>query len=133
MYCRYCGNELVSDAIFCNRCGRSVFDTAPAPANPPVYPSYGFIPYYPRKDPLVALLLGLILGLFGLWGIGHIYIGQTLKGLILLVVGVVLGFLLLFSGLFIFIFLIGLVIWLWQAFDAYRAAEEYNRRAGGYR
>ena len=43
----------------------------------------------PRKDKSIALILEIVPGLFGLFGIGWLYIGQVMPGLILLIGGIV--------------------------------------------
>jgi TM2 domain-containing membrane protein YozV len=100
------------------------------------------------KNPGVAALLAILVGLFGLWGIGHVYLGRIRRGLLLLALGIVLnalsvgGFLLgilLFgrdsgSGLFlslglgasIFLGIVTLALWVWQTYDAYRLAKKFN-------
>lgn len=71
------------------------------------------------KSPGLAAVLSFF------WtGVGQIYNGQILKGLILIVVQVV-------NSLLMFV-LIGFVtypiVWIWGMFDAYRTAEKYNAR-----
>ena len=67
-----------------------------------------------RKDPTLACLLNLLLP-----GIGHIYLEQTVKGLIILVVAVGLGFVTHGIGT---IFVIA-----WSMYDAYRIARKNNQ------
>ena len=55
---------------------------------PPQYPSY-FPPYHPHKDKGTALILEILPGLFGLYGFGRIYSGDTQTGVIWLVCGIV--------------------------------------------
>jgi len=42
----------------------------------------------PKKRPGVARVIGLIVGLF-LWGIGQIYVGRIMRGIVFLIVGIV--------------------------------------------
>ena len=66
-----------------------------------------------RKDPTLACLLSLLLV-----GAGHMYLGQLVKGLVILAIGVVLGF---------FTFGVGLIpLVAWAMFDSYRAAKRMN-------
>ncbi len=54
---------------------------SPSPATP-----YGAPPAPPAaKDPTTAFIVELIAGIFGFLGIGHIYAGQTTRGVVLLV------------------------------------------------
>ena len=66
-----------------------------------------------RKDPILACMLNLILV-----GIGHIYIGQTGKGLLILALGVLLT-------MTVPIGWIPLVIW--AMYDVNSAAKKMNR------
>lgn len=68
-----------------------------------------------RKDPTLACLLTLLLA-----GIGHIYVGQTRKGLLILALGIVLG---VFTWGIAYV-----VLCVWAMFDAYGAAKKMNRR-----
>jgi hypothetical protein len=99
------------------------------------------------KNPGVAALLAILIGLFGLWGIGHIYVGRIGRGLLLLALGIVLNALsvgafllgILFGrdsgagrslglglGASIFLGIVTLVLWAWQTYDAYRLAKQFN-------
>ena len=54
---------------------------SPSPASP-----YGTPPMPPAaKDPTTAFIAEIIAGVFGFLGIGHIYAGQTTRGVVLLV------------------------------------------------
>ena len=53
--------------------------------------------YYPEenaKDPRKALVFAAVMGFLGFMGIGHLYMGKILKGIVLLIVG---GFFAMFS------------------------------------
>ncbi len=65
------------------------------------------------KDPILACLLNLIL-----LGTGHIYLGQTGKGVLILAIGIVLG-------MFVWIAVVPLIIW--AMYDAYKTAKKMNR------
>ncbi len=67
-----------------------------------------------RKDPTLACLLNLLL-----LGSGHIYLGQTTKGLLILAVGVVLGMI---------VWPATVLVAVWAMYDAYKTAKKY---AGG--
>lgn len=70
---------------------------------------------------LAAVLSALINGL------GQIYNGQILKGIIIIVVQIINGALTTI--------LIGwiplIIVWVWAVYDAYRGAEKVNRRRAG--
>ena len=65
-----------------------------------------------RKDPILASLLNLLL-----LGTGHIYLGQTGKGVLILAIGIVLG-------MFVWIAVVPLIIW--AMYDAYKTAKKMN-------
>lgn len=67
-----------------------------------------------RKDPILACLLNLLL-----LGTGHIYLGRTGKGLLILALGIVLG---IFTWGIATILLI-----IWAMFDAYNTAKKINQ------
>jgi len=87
------------------------------------------------KSPELAAILSLIIA-----GLGQIYVGRILRGLIIMFVlvpllwgSIVLGaFMLIFAfcvARFIFsvVFaLITFVVWIWQIIDAYELAKQYN-------
>ena len=66
-----------------------------------------------RKDPILACLLNLLL-----LGTGHIYLGQTGKGVLILAIGIVLG-------MFVWIAAVPLIIW--AMYDAYKTAQKMNQ------
>ena len=88
-------------------------------------------------------MLALLPGFIGLFGIGHIYVGKIVKGIILLLVGlIVVPFITLGVAFGLFAFgsgavgggialivvlgIVWIVIWIWQTFDAYKLANDYN-------
>ena len=72
----------------------------------------------------VTMVLTVVLGIVGLGGIGHLYLGKIIKGIVILIVGIIL---LLFT---IMTVLMGLVILIPFAliviYDAYRLCKRYN-------
>jgi len=64
-------------------------------------------PATPPKDPIIALILSLILA----GGAGQIYLGQTTKGIVIIVLSVVLSCI----G-------IGVIVWILGIIDAYQIA-----------
>ena len=116
-YCPFCGALVESHWDYCQECGRYLRGLSEV-SETPIYP-------LKEKDPMIALLLALIPGLFGIWGIGHFYVEEFGKGVLLLFLGLILAFIMLLNiicGLVILI--VGFFIWLWQAYDAYSIAKE---------
>jgi hypothetical protein len=136
-----------SEARFCDQCGHSLSEPGTARKvrsnYPPSEPQLPSAPVTSRASPMIAAILALGPGLFGLMGLGHIYVRALAKGLVLLIIGAVLG---LFTWVLIIdLFLLspldmgpngaGLIgavslfsliffpLWLWQAYDAYIIAK----------
>lgn len=77
----------------------------------------------PRKNPGVAVVLS-----FFIPGLGQIYNGQIMKGIIFIILASVFGFLTEV--------LIGYILyplfWIYNLYDAYNTAKVINERYGGY-
>ena len=164
-YCPNCGKDVQPGEMFCPTCGTSLQQgqtdqgpptetgytssqtyttnqpgySAPPPGQqgyappPPVYPGV------PLKSPGVALILGLILGLFGLMGIGQIYAGKIARGIIILILGLIvvpmmiviafMGATITFGAVWILLPVISIimfVLWIWQSYDAYVLTKRFN-------
>jgi len=128
-FCPKCGKEVPAEATLCPSCGYT-FNQVP-PAKSTVLPE--------QKNTGVAAVLALVLGIFGLMGVGHIYVGKIGRGIVLLIVGIILdvlawgsfimGFVtfgLGFIGTIIFAIIL-LALWIWQTYDAYSLAKKYNK------
>jgi TM2 domain-containing membrane protein YozV len=63
-----------------------------------------------RKDPTLACLLNLLF-----LGAGHMYLGQVVKGLLILAVGVALG---------LIVWPATVLVMIWAMYDAYRTAKK---------
>ena len=98
--------------------------------------------YVPQKNEAVAVLLALIAGIFGFWGIGHMYAGRFGKGIVLLIGGLMIAALfwtsvlltLIVIGIF-GVFVFGILLfcgWLWQTYDAYLTARQFNELSMQY-
>jgi len=136
-FCPNCGREVSPEAAFCPSCGYNLKSTAavPSPAAPAAKPSAPI----KHKNPGVAAVLALILGLFGLMGIGHVYVGRVKRGIVLLIVGIILAALTYGSMLLGFVTfglswigaivfgLILFILWIWQIFNAYSLAKQFNK------
>ena len=75
-FCKHCGKQINASATFCSHCGKSqtAQKAQPAPAQPVVQVE--------QKSKLVAALLALFIGA---WGIHNFYLGYTTKGIIQLI------------------------------------------------
>jgi TM2 domain-containing membrane protein YozV len=66
-----------------------------------------------RKDPTLACLLNLLL-----LGTGHMYLGQVVKGLLILAVGIALGMI---------VWPATVLVVIWAMYDAYNTAKKMDR------
>jgi TM2 domain-containing membrane protein YozV len=126
-FCPRCGKEVRDEDAFCPSCGYNL-KSAAKPSIPLEY-----------KSPGIAAVLALVLGFFGLMGVGHIYVGRLARGIVLLIVGIILAVLTYGSFLLGFVtFGLGwvgalvfgvilLILWIWQTFDAYGLAKKFNK------
>lgn len=127
-FCPKCGTgKKLQNESFCPKCGNKIFgnnscsncntqyraNTNPTRQRPVEWKSEG-----------TTLILTIVLGIFGLGGIGHIYLGNITRGIVILIVGIIL---LVFS---IFTFGIGLIILIpfaiWVVFDSRSQCRSYN-------
>jgi TM2 domain-containing membrane protein YozV len=124
MYCSKCGVELNDGQAYCGKCGIKTGS-----------PQY--VVNAREKSSGVAAVLSF------LWaGLGQLYVGKIAFGLVLLLLypfvlvfgAIVLVFALGIFGILIFLVL-WLAIWIWNVFNAYNLANEYNDflRANGRR
>jgi TM2 domain-containing membrane protein YozV len=118
VFCPFCGTMVEENWRYCKRCGQYLRGFLEVSETP--------VTLERSKDPTVALILALVPGLFGIWGIGHIYVGEITKGILLLFGGIILGIIMILFTFFcwIIILILGFFIWIWQAYDAYRIAKE---------
>ncbi len=140
-FCSQCGQPLAPAANFCRSCGARVGEAQAQPPPPPRAPVRAAAPPGPKSMALVVVL-AIIPALFGIYGVGHMYVGRVGRGLIILfadwviaVVGValiVMAFLPEFPDSLValaFVFFVGtLALGIWQVFDAIRLAREWDRR-----
>lgn len=125
MFCPKCGKDSAPGAKFCESCGTSLGSEQPNQAPP----TYGPQPYQqPYDQPMYAPLplknAGIAAVLAFIWaGLGHIYLGQIGKGILYMLVYIVLWVI----GVFTLVgFILVLIFWIWQLYDAYKLANEYN-------
>ena len=138
-YCGSCGTRLISKHSPCPNCGhvKTTFNPQPDPGNPNPYPGNPNPPppYQQQQGGLykntgTALILAIVLGLLGLGGIGHIYIGQTNRGIKILVAGILLwiiGIVTIGIGVGVALLIAYVVLLIWQMFDANKLVNQYNQ------
>jgi TM2 domain-containing membrane protein YozV len=72
----------------------------------------------------VTIVLTVVLGFFGLGGIGHIYLGKIIKGIVILIVGIILLIITILTSGIGLIVLIPYAIWV--VYDSYKLCKRYN-------
>ncbi len=151
-YCPSCGREVKEGENYCPYCGgalpqqqassseRRGYNTSHQGYTGPDQGGYQQpLVYGTEKSTGVAIILGLIVGLIGLWGIGQMYVGRIARGVMFLILGLILMPALVLIGAFgmfvtaglslLLIFalpIVYLVLWIYQGYDAYKLAQEYN-------
>jgi TM2 domain-containing membrane protein YozV/DNA-directed RNA polymerase subunit RPC12/RpoP len=114
--CPFCAEPIAADAIKCKHCGSMLFTPARSEFGADRKNGAGrVVPSNPPKDPLLmAMLSGCCIA-----GLGQIVLGQTIKGVIILI-GTVL-FTVATSGIGAFI------VWPLSAADAYLIAKKLRK------
>ena len=111
-YCPYCGVQIDRKYIVCPNCGKPQ----------PTIDGAVLLHAAQRKNPLIAGLLSLIIT-----GAGQIYLGKISRGLIylglVLLVGIALDGVLTFDQLMV----VGVIVSIVSAVDAYLMAKAINR------
>ena len=102
--CRKCGASLSDSTKFCTECGseinESIWEPVKGDSNneertKQMDKPYGVEPSHSKQLELksegTALVLAILLGLIGLWGIGQIYCSRIGRGIVLLIFGLVIA------------------------------------------
>ncbi len=81
MYCPNCGTELPDNSMFCANCGAKLGPGGNAPVYPaPPYPGQQYGAYMPQqKNEIISIVLA-----FFVPGLGHIYLGKFMRGIMFL-------------------------------------------------
>ena len=134
-FCDNCGHTLRLGAKFCGKCGNQTLeqetpsqDTKRSYAEEPPKQKVNSGKVLQRppewKSMGVTMVLTVVLGIVGLGGIGHLYLGKIIKGIVLCIVGIIL---LVVTFMTVFIALIVLIPFaLFVIYDAYRLCKRYN-------
>jgi hypothetical protein len=132
-FCPKCGVGAISEEeSFCPKCGNKVTGNNPCSncnfsrqnqyhQNNPNGMSQR---RYEWKSEGTTLVLTIILGIFGFGGIGHLYLGNLTRGIVILIVGIVLLLVAVFSMGIGLIILIPFAIWV--VFDSRSQCRYYN-------
>ena len=145
MFCPRCGNESRDEYHYCMHCGLNLREVrSPQYPYPPYRPQPGIYPIPDRKDPDIATILALLPGLIGIMGIGHLYVGKMMPGLLFLLLGIILGslavgtaflgFMTMGAGFILtaIILVVYLIILIFQTLEANKLAKHYNDQVVRY-
>ncbi len=85
-----------------------------------------------EKNPIIALIVSLLFSFIGLCGIGQIYAGRLQRGIGVLIGGWIIAGIATFLAFTIVGICVSIplafIYMIWQAYDAYSLAKEYNER-----
>jgi len=121
-FCANCGASKSKENDFCPKCGTGVNSQQNSPQQN--NPNQTRQRPYEWKSEGTTLILTIVLGIFGFGGIGHIYLGNITRGIVILIVGIVLLLVAIFSMGIGLIILIPFAIWV--VFDARSKCKFYN-------
>ena len=93
-------------------------------SKPKVYKEQRFNRPPEWKSMGVTMVLTIILGLFCFGGIGHIYLGKIIKGIVILIVGIIIAVIAVVTGGIGLIILIPYALWV--IYDAHKLCKRYN-------
>ena len=81
------------------------------------------------KSESTTLILSIVIGLFGISGIGQIYVGKIARGVVILIAGLVLtivGLATIFIGIGVVFLIAYIPLFIWQIIDARYICRHYN-------
>jgi hypothetical protein len=132
-FCSNCGSVVNSVAQFCSKCGTSLNSDAGTSEQSKETHNVETPKKYERgpewKSESTTLILSIVLGLIGIQGIGHIYVGKLGKGIGILIVSVILfvvGIVTIGFGVGAIFLIIYLIMFFWQIFNSRTLCRQYN-------
>ena len=155
VYCSKCGNKITDDSSFCKNCGTKIKNETEnkfcgkcgKPISSGRYCTHcgsntsGIISESTQrigrpvewKSESVTLLLSILLGLFGIQGVGHMYVGKIGKGIAILIGSIILIVFALVSMMSIIgialgaiLLIVYFIVFIWQIIDSRKLCQEYN-------
>ena len=81
------------------------------------------------KSESTTLILSIVLGLLGIQGVGHMYVGKVGKGIGILIGALILGtigVLTIWVGVGVIFLIIYFIMLIWQIFDSRNLCKQYN-------
>ena len=136
MYCNHCQKDMLNDFKSCPVCGNPPYGSPQTPQPPPPPPPQFNPPRQPNPQSYVSyksegttLVLAIVLGLFMINGVGHLYVSKVGKGVAILIGSIILaiaGFATIFFGVGVILLIIYFIIFIWQIVDSRKLCQEYN-------
>lgn len=142
--CSDCGKETTEDQNFCPSCGTKLEKKSNSDLESELKETKEKVEELEKKSQSqddrdyvqtmyksegTTLVLAIVLGIFGISGVGHIYLGRVGKGIAILIVNLILGAIggaTLFIGVGVIFLIIYLVIFIWQILDSRSLCHYYN-------
>lgn len=136
MYCSHCEKDMPTSFKFCPVCGNPPQAQA-QPQPPPVQQNYYQSNYYQNnpvnvfsyKSESTTLILSIVLGLLGIQGVGHMYVGKIGKGVGILIGSIILlavGIVTVWFGVGIILLIGYFIMFIWQIVDSRNLCLQYN-------
>ena len=142
--CSDCGKKTTDDQNFCPSCGTRLGKKSDSDLESELKETKEKVEELEKKSQSqddrdyvqtmyksegTTLVLAIVLGIFGISGVGHIYLGRVGKGIAILIVNLILGAIggaTLFIGVGVVFLIIYLVIFIWQILDSRSLCHYYN-------
>lgn len=139
-YCGKCGQKVDGTIYFCPKCGSQINQSDSKRIENNYQNSHSQSNANSRlqrpaewKSESITLLLSILLGLFGIQGVGHMYVGKIVKGVVILIgsfvlfiVAIVLVLTIVGAVIGIPLIIIYIVMFIWQILDSRKLCREYN-------
>ncbi len=129
-FCGSCGKSIGNEHEYCPKCGAALKGQSNSTPNP----NTQFQRPVEWKSESTTLLLSILLGLFGIQGVGHLYVGKIGKGvgiligsIILIIVAIALTATGIGAIIGIPLIIMYIVMFIWQIIDSRNICREYNR------
>jgi len=96
-FCSNCGEKLDVNIEECPKCHSALHEHSNHPESAP-----HAVEQLPYKSPGTTALIAFLGGIFGLPGIGHMYVGKVKNGIFILIAGILISIVIVFSSISIY-------------------------------
>lgn len=139
-FCGNCGQKVAISNNFCQKCGAKInqnnSNSSDSQQNSYSQPNASSRLQRHPKDETLTLLLSFVLGMFGIQGVGHMYVGKVGTGVAYLIVSIIIMAIAVVNltniqsafGIIIGIpcIIMYIVMFIWQVLDSRKLCREYN-------